>query len=306
MYLSDKGSLGTLYFVIALYQDCYHYSIRIMQFGKSVGTACGSFAITNIDDMFVLATFFIEACTSKTITPFKIVLGQYIGFTVIIIISMIGFGASLLIPSEPVGFLGLLTSLLGVWKFYGLFFPDEEEEAEELNFTAMKSVLKVSIVTVMGAGDDIATYVPLFSQAKRAEIAVYVVIYYILLGVWCLVAFLVMRQKHVLLVVQRYVRVAIPLLYVGLGVYITVKSSCYPWSIQHIDDLDSTHPGKIIMSVVTTFLLLICMGAMLWFKLRKKAAQPSLDVEISQVRDPPLTTKVRVCLTLIITCYLYL
>lgn len=37
------------------------------------------------------------------------------------------------------------------------------------------------------------TYVPLFSQAKGAEIAVYVVIYYILLGVWCFAA--VLRRK---------------------------------------------------------------------------------------------------------------
>ena len=264
-----------------------------MQFGKVVGIACGSFAITNIDDMFVLATFFVEATTSKTLTPFEIVLGQYIGFTVILIISMIGFGASLLLPSEPVGFLGLITALLGVWKFYGLFFPDDDDEEEELNFTAIKSILKVATITVMGAGDDIATYIPLFSQAKGAEIAVYVVIYYILLGVWCLAAFLVMRQKHILLIVQRNVRVAIPLLYIGLGVYITVKSSCYPWSIQHIDKSDSTHPGKLIMAVVTTFLLLICMGAMLWYRVRKNAAQTNLDVEISQVRDPPLTAEVR-------------
>jgi cadmium resistance protein CadD (predicted permease) len=77
-----------------------------MQFGKSIGTACSSFAITNIDDMFVLATFFAEASTSKATTPLKITIGQYIGFTVIIVISMIGFGVSLVLPSEPIGFLG--------------------------------------------------------------------------------------------------------------------------------------------------------------------------------------------------------
>ena len=134
-----------------------------MQFGKSVGTACGSFAITNIDDMFVLVTFFAEASTSRTITPLKITLGQYIGFTAIIIISMIGFGASLLLPSEPIGLFGLLPILLGIWKLFDLLFPNKEEEPEESSLSGVKSILKVSTITVINGGDNIGTYVPLFS-----------------------------------------------------------------------------------------------------------------------------------------------
>ena len=83
-----------------------------------------------------------------------------------------------------------------------------------------------------------------------------------------------MKQKHILFVAQRYANVVVPFLFVGLGVYIIVKSSCYPWSIQHINRSTSAHPGKTIMAVATTVFLLTCMGAMLWFKLRKKAAQP--------------------------------
>jgi hypothetical protein len=79
------------------------------------------------------------------------------------------------------------------------------------------------------------------------------------------------------------------LFYVGLGVYIIVKSSCYPWSIQHIDVSTSTHPGKTIMAVVTTFLLLTCMGVILSFKLRKRVPQPTPDVNISGVGNPSPT-----------------
>ena len=265
-----------------------------MQFGKSVAVACSSFAVTNIDDMFVLVTFFAEASTSTTVTPLKITLGQYLGFTVIIIISMIGFGASLVLPPEPIGFLGLLPIVLGVWKLFDLLPTTDEEQLGKSHLAGMKTIFKVSIITVMNGGDNIGTYIPLFSQAKRSEIAVYVVIYYILLGLWCLVAFLIMRQKHILLVVQRYVRALIPLLFVGLGVYIIVKSSCYPWSIQHIDVSTSAHPGKTIMAVVTTFFLLTCICAMLWFKLRKKAPQPTPETNISLEGDPSPTPEAAV------------
>ncbi|KAF8860765.1 hypothetical protein BDZ45DRAFT_800473 [Acephala macrosclerotiorum] len=261
-----------------------YYSTSTMQFGKSIGTACTTFAITNIDDMFVLVTFFAEAATSTTLTPLKITLGQYIGFTIIVVISMIGFGVSLVLPSEPIGFLGLLPILLGVWKLFDLLFPRiEEEEEEESKFAGMRSVLKVSVITLMNGGDNIGTYIPLFSQAKGSEIAVYVIVYYILMGVWCLAAFLVMRQKHVLFLVERYLQWAIPFLYMGLGVYIIVESSCYPWSIEHIDDKVASHPGQSVMAVVTTVLLLTCISAMLWLKLRKKAHGHSTDADIPLV-----------------------
>jgi cadmium resistance protein CadD (predicted permease) len=204
-----------------------------MQFGSAVGTACASFAITSIDDIFVLVTFFAEASTRQTLTPLKITFGQALGFTVIVAVSMIGFGASLILPSEPIDFLGLLPILLGFWKAMDLLFPGgKEEEAEKSAVPGMKSVLKVSIVTVMKGGNNIATYVPLFSQARGAEIAVYVIVFYILLGLWCLAAFLIMKQRHILAVCEKYAAFVVPLLYIGLGTYIIVKSDCYPWSIR--------------------------------------------------------------------------
>lgn len=127
----------------------------------------------------------------------------------------------------------------------------------------MKNVFKVSIVTVINGGDNIGTYIPLFSQTKGAEIVVYIVIYYILLGVWCFVGFAIMRQKHILHVSQKYVGYFIPLLYVALNIYIIVKSSCYPWSIEHIDSSASALPGRTVMALATTFLLLACISVML-------------------------------------------
>ncbi|KAG8408104.1 hypothetical protein J3459_018174 [Metarhizium acridum] len=241
-----------------------------MQFGKAIGTACSSFAITNIDDIFVLVTFMAEASTTKVLTPLKVTIGQYVGFTVIIAVSMIGFGISLVLPSEPIGFLGLLPILLGLWNVLGLFYPDDEEESEGSRIASMKSVFKVALVTVMNGGDNISTYIPLFSQTKGAEIAVYVVVYYILVGVWCLVAFLVMRQRHVLRAAEKYAHYVVPFLYVGLGIYIIVKSNCYPWTIQRIDAQRGGDPGRMIMAVVTTGLLLMCIAAMLWARMRNK------------------------------------
>ncbi|KAK6503158.1 hypothetical protein TWF481_008191 [Arthrobotrys musiformis] len=248
-----------------------------MQFGKALGTACSTFAVTNIDDLFVLVTFFTESSVNKNLTPLKIAIGQYVGFTVIIIISMIGFGVAQAISSEPIGFLGLLPIMMGVWGILALIFPpgpDEEEEEEVGNVKAagIRSILKVASITIMNGGDNIGTYIPLFSQAEGTEIAVYVVTYYVLLGVWFLVAFLIMKQKRIVEIAQKYARVVVPLLYVGLGIFIVIKSHCYPWSIERIDERFLGGPGKAILGTLTAIILALCISTMVWFRMRKRAA----------------------------------
>jgi cadmium resistance protein CadD (predicted permease) len=119
------------------------YSQYVVQ--KIGGIACNSFTITNIDDMFVLVTFFSKASTSKTVTPLRISLGQYIGFTVIIIISIVSFGASIALPSEPIGFLGLLPMLMGVWKFF--VFSSRNKRKNLLEYQVLDTLIFHNILS---------------------------------------------------------------------------------------------------------------------------------------------------------------
>ncbi|OAL43034.1 hypothetical protein IQ07DRAFT_463003, partial [Pyrenochaeta sp. DS3sAY3a] len=244
-----------------------------MQFGSAVGEACLSFVLTNIDDTFVLVTFFAESKSSQNLTPLKIVIGQYIGFTVIVGISLIGHAAAVGLPSEPIGFLGLLPLLLGVWKGLGVLFPKidgEEEDLESRRIANAKTILKVVAITIMNGGDNIGTYIPLFSQVKGAAIAIYVVAYYILLGALCFLTFLIMKQKHIVYVAEKYASFIIPFLYIGLGIYITVKSECFPWTVHEIDHQFLGNRGKIVMGVVTSFTLPFIMATMVWVRVRKQ------------------------------------
>ncbi|KAF8181788.1 hypothetical protein BJ912DRAFT_979114 [Pholiota molesta] len=142
--------------------------MAIQGFGKSVGVACASFAITNIDDMFVLITFFSESTTSKTVTPWRIVLGQYIGFSFSVTSSLIGFGVSLLFATEPIGFMGFLPLLLGVWRGLALIPAfREEEEDDTSSLVGVKSVLKVALIALMNGA---TTSAPMSrSFRKRTE-----------------------------------------------------------------------------------------------------------------------------------------
>jgi cadmium resistance protein CadD (predicted permease) len=141
----------------------------MMNFGSVVGTACSTFAIINVDDMFVLVTFFAETSTSNTLPPIKITIGQYIRFTVIIIISMICWCFVVLL-SDPIGFLDLLSTLLRFWGLFDLLFSNVAEESEKATLGRINSLLEVSITTLMNGGDKIGTDIPPFSQTRGVEI----------------------------------------------------------------------------------------------------------------------------------------
>lgn len=250
-----------------------------MHFIETVGKACLTFIITNIDDAFVLVTFFAESATSRTLTPWKIILGQYIGFTVILAISMIGFAVANAVPAEPVGFLGLLPILLGFWEFLELIIPDDEDDEDEGGTNAVasaRSILKVASISVMNGGDDIGTYIPLFSQLKGTEVAVYAVVYYVMLGIWCLLAFLVMKQKHVLRICEKYASYVVPLLYIGLGVYIIVDSDCFPWSIDEINHRFRGNNGQIVVGFVAAGTMAVAMSVLVWLRLREHGIEGAI------------------------------
>lgn len=245
--------------------------------------ACSTFAITNIDDLFILVTFFAEATTGKTLTPLTIVAGQYMGFSILLAISMIGFGIAVVLPTEPIGFLGLLPILLGCWSLLDLIVQTEEEDdGVEVGVGGWRAISKVAVVTVVNGGDNIGTYIPLFAQASKGDMAVYLVTYYVLLGVWCCVAWLVMQQKHILRLAEKYSSYVVPFLYMGLGVLIIVDSRCYPWLGGRID-AETKVSGLAVLASTTAGVLVLCVGGMVWFKLWQRWDGKSTTTKYEEV-----------------------
>ena len=65
-----------------------HLNITISELGTALATALTAFAATNIDDIIILLLFFSQ--TNKNFRWWHIVIGQYLGFTAIIIFSLPG------------------------------------------------------------------------------------------------------------------------------------------------------------------------------------------------------------------------
>ncbi len=83
-----------------------------MEAGLLLG-AVGLFAVTNVDDVVLLTLYFGRA---KAIpgAERRIVIGQYLGFAVIVAVSLAGSLGVGLLPQSAIAYLGLLPIAIGV------------------------------------------------------------------------------------------------------------------------------------------------------------------------------------------------
>ncbi len=198
-----------------------------------------SFAATNIDDIVILMLFFAQV--NASFRPRQIVVGQYLGFSVLIIASLPGFFGGLIVPRAWVGLLGLVPIAIGVTRLVNRE-KDEEVQAvsDELNRSRGNNslgstlaslispqTLNVAAVTFANGGDNIGIYVPLFASSTLASLLVILGIFFLLIGVWCYIAYLLSRQPAIAHVLTRYGKAVVPFVLIGLGIFILFESGTY-------------------------------------------------------------------------------
>lgn len=192
-----------------------------------IGQAAGLFAVTNVDDLVVLALFFAQGAGHRGSTR-RIVLGQYLGFAAILAVAVAAaFGATFL-PESAVPYLGLVPLALGLkagwqaWKHRGED-GDDEDRAEE----GGPSSLAVAAVTFANGGDNIGVYVPVFATAGIGGMSVYAVVFLILVAVWCFVGRLFATRPVVAGALARWGHIVLPAVLIAIGLLILVEGGAF-------------------------------------------------------------------------------
>lgn len=186
-----------------------------------------SFAATNIDDIAILMLFFAQ---NSTFRPKHIVLGQYLGFTALILVSLPGFFGGLILPRYWIGLLGLIPIALGLSNLLNWEdTPEEIETKTELSEDAIASFLPpqaytVAAITFANGGDNIGVYVPLFANSNLEGLAIVIGIFFILVGVWCYVTYKLTQQVAIAELLTRYVNYLVPVVLIGIGASIVLES----------------------------------------------------------------------------------
>lgn len=194
-------------------------------------TGIAAFIATNIDDILILTLFF-----SQVNTIFRrrhIVLGQYLGFSLLLLASLPGFFGSYLVPPSSIRLLGLVPIAIGL---ACLLKSDEEDNSSPTDIEQHKSATSplagwlspqtygVAAVTVANGSDNIGIYVPLFANSNLESLSVIVGTFLALVGVWCYIAYLLTKLPAIAQTLTGYGSAFVPCVLIGLGVLIVKES----------------------------------------------------------------------------------
>ncbi|GAB4104273.1 cadmium resistance transporter [Micromonospora taraxaci] len=182
-------------------------------------TAAGAavvFAATDIDDIVILTLFFVAARTTGRPRPWQIVAGQYVGIGALALASAVVAAGLLVVPDPWTGLLGLLPIVLGV---RALRRSDEDDTP-----TVVTGTLGVAGVTIANGADNVAVYVPVFRALGVADSAVFLLVFALLIALWCAVGAWLGGHPRVVRLVERAGHWLVPTIFIGIGVVILVSS----------------------------------------------------------------------------------
>lgn len=178
--------------------------------------AVGAFAVTNLDDLLMLTLFFAGRTRQNAL---RVVLGHYLGFTVILGGSILLGLAGSLVPGRWIALLGLVPLLLGVRDAVRLWRTRKDDAALPLERSA-KSVFEIASVTVANGGDNLAVYVPAFALLGWKRSAAVAAVFYAMVAVWCLLGWMLVRHRAVVQVADQMGHIVLPLALIAVGLLI--------------------------------------------------------------------------------------
>ncbi|WP_408648875.1 cadmium resistance transporter [Tumidithrix elongata] len=199
---------------------------------KVIVAAVTAFVATNIDDIIILMIFYSQV--SPTFRSKHIIIGQYLGFSALILLSLPGFFGGFVISRIWIGLLGFVPIAIGIHTLVS--HQNTEHHVQTTSPLYAKSFLSsfltpqiyhVAAVTFANGGDNIGTYIPLFASTDVVGLGVTLSTFFLMVGLWCYVAHLLTRFAPLAYVLTRYGKAVVPYVLIGLGIYILIDSGTY-------------------------------------------------------------------------------
>lgn len=85
-------------------------------------------------------------------------------------------------------------------------------------------ILSVIVIVVANGADNIGVYIPLFTGYSTGQIAIAVLVFALMMALWCFLGDQITNLPGVKAVIQKYKHIAVPVVLIALGFYIMLKS----------------------------------------------------------------------------------
>ncbi len=191
-----------------------------------------AFIATNIDDLFILVMFF----SNPSFNIKQVVIGQYIGVSLLIAISGVSYFAALIIPSAWIGLMGIFPIIIGLKNLAKLKDnkkPDEDQikpikeyKGKLLSHINPRTLL-VAMVSFANGGDNIGVYVPLFATSNSYQMLFIIIVFLLMIGVWCVIGYHLVNNKIAGKWIRKYGHILLPFVLIALGIFIFLKCKSF-------------------------------------------------------------------------------
>lgn len=198
---------------------------------QQVITASGAFMATNVDDIVLLTLLFSRLPHRDRALPLMV--GQMLGFSLLVLVSLLGVLGRQALPQGGLALLGLLPIGLGLhrWQQAGggdadpLTAADGTQACPGLTGAGpLAELLGMVGLTVANGSDNIGVYLPLFAQADRSAVTVTVITFAAALALWMALAWGLTRNPALAPLLQRYGSALVPAVLIGLGLLILLAT----------------------------------------------------------------------------------
>ncbi|AUS99524.1 transporter [Nostoc sp. CENA543] len=201
------------------------------EFITNFSTGITAFTATNLDDLVILTLLFSQV--NKTFHRRHIVIGQYLGFSTLVIASLVGFLGGLILPSQWMGLLGLVPIIIGLNRWLNADSDDSGETESEIELSHSSSIASflspqaysVAAITIANGSDNVGIYMPLFAHSSVTDLLVIISVFLCLVGVWCYLTYKLTCQSAIANLLTRYGNHLVPFVLIGLGVFIILDSA---------------------------------------------------------------------------------
>jgi cadmium resistance transport/sequestration family protein len=198
----------------------------------TIATAFIAFASTNLDDIVLLMIFFSQ--TNGNFRQRHVVAGQYLGIGILVVVSLLGFAGAAVLPPNLIRLLGLIPLAIGLYRLFRQYTGkyDDPIESEAVHVQPAHGwlggllnpyMLGVTGVTVANGADNISVYIPLFANQTLPDVLLTIIVFGILVAVWCYAGYRVARYPSVAHFLERYGERLVPYVFILLGLYILLE-----------------------------------------------------------------------------------
>jgi cadmium resistance protein CadD (predicted permease) len=181
----------------------------------TIAVAAGVFAGSNVDDLIVLTVLFLNARTDRTAEtarPWRIVLGQYLGFAALVAISIGAAVGLVIVPDRWIGLLGLIPLTIGC---RGLVLA--RRDGADRPAIRVRGILGVAGICVVNGADNISVYAPLLRTLSPGNGVLTVLTLFAGVAVWCAVAAWLGTRAGIIDMVGKIGHWLVPAVFVLIG-----------------------------------------------------------------------------------------